>query len=146
MGMYTELVVGIRLKDDLPKHIMDVIKYMTVGGDTLVSLPDHPLFQSSRWEFLLRGSSYYFPVHESHTKLRLDGRLGRNTYLDARASIKNYTSEIEQFFDWICPYAESGYGNDRTFLGYSLYEESDSPKLYFKDNETGGLVVKEVAE
>ena len=33
------------------------------------------------------------------------------------------------FFDWITSYIEKD--GDKTFIGYSLYEEDDEPKLYY---------------
>ena len=46
-----------------------------------------------------------------------------------RSDFKNYGGEIEKFFDWITTHVEKD--GDKTFIGYSLYEEDDEPKLYY---------------
>ena len=52
-----------------------------------------------------------------------------NYYLVVRSDFKNYQGEIGKFFDWISPYIEKC--GDKTFIGYSLYEEYDEPRLYY---------------
>ena len=44
------------------------------------------------------------------------------------SSIKNYSGEFEQFVDWISPFLEETPG---MFVGYTLFEEGDKPKLHF---------------
>ena len=53
--------------------------------------------------------------------------------LVVRSDFKNYNGEIGKFFDWITPYIEKG--GDKTFIGYSLYEEDDEPKLYYVEEK-----------
>lgn len=138
MGMYTEIVVGVRLKKGTPKEVMDILSVLVGYTDASgLDLPSHGFFKTNRWKYIVRSCSYYFPVHSAHSRLVDDGR--GNIFLDARASLKNYDSEIEKFFDWLLPYVEAHYGCGKTLMGYSRYEENGYPILYFKDNETGRL-------
>lgn len=130
MGMYTEIVAGFSLKPDTPESVVGLLKVMCGEADVFDGeLPDHPLFRSERWRFIGRCSSYYFGFSSSYSTVRRDS-LDSQWIVSIRASIKNYGSEIGHFFDWITSYVESGSGAD-DLLGYSMYEESDEPVLYY---------------
>lgn len=45
------------------------------------------------------------------------------------ANFTNYDDEIEKFVDWIDPYVDAHPGD---FLGYSVYDSRDRPRLFFK--------------
>ena len=129
MGMYTEVYICSELKKETP---MDVIQYMFSNEDFRElkepsPLPEHPFFKLSRWSMIGRGSSYYH-IPFSTRDLRWD-EISKSFYLVSRSDLKNYDGEIEAFFDWIMPYLDKQEGE---FIGYSRYEESDTPKLYFK--------------
>ena len=126
MGMYTEIVTNLDFREDLPAEVIDALNYMSGNTDQRPdNLPDHPLFQTDRWDYMLRCSSYYF-VPRSYCDF-FQGRIG-GWFLSCRSDLKNYGSEIEKFFDWIAPYVDDPEGS---FMGYSRYEESNEPKLYF---------------
>ena len=129
MGMYTEFFFRAELVKDPPKEVLDVLRYMT-DGDLEVSPPhpDHPLFFTGRWDFMLGGSSAYHPATGAASLH--NGNWGLYYELKAHSSFKNYDDEIGKFLDWIDPYIDPGQG----FLGYSLYEEDKTPTLtlYYK--------------
>ena len=130
MSMYTEIYVKAVLKEDVNINVIDVLKYM-LGMDNIeledLILPNHSLFTTNNWHYMLRSGSYY---HVPYTvKLFEYNDISESYYLVVRSDFKNYQDEIGKFFDWITPYLKK-YG-DKTFIGYSLYEEDDEPKLYY---------------
>jgi len=126
MGMYTEISARIELPEDsTPQSVLDILNYMLGEIEEYPELPDHALFKTARWEFMLRCCSYYH-VPFSTFELKFD-EIASDHFLVGRSDLKNYDNEIDLFFDWIAPYAESG------MLGYSLYEEDDFPTVYVKD-------------
>lgn len=124
MGMYTELVLATRVKKD--SEAVPVLFYMAGRGEKPTSLPDHPLFQTSRWPLLLSCSSYYF-VPRSTCLLEFDD-IGDYWVIISRSDLKNYDNEIEKFIDWLRPHLEDA--ADR-MIGYSRYEESREPIIYY---------------
>ena len=127
MGMYTKISVDLKFKENLPLEVVEALKAMVGEVDSnLYSITDFPtndLFKSTRWNFMLRCSSYYHtPV--SLTKLHY-GDISKRYYLVSSSDFKNYDNEVDLFFDFVKDYVEDG------FLGYSLYEEDEVPTLYF---------------
>lgn len=138
MGMYTEFVLGVNLREDTPKYIIDILRYMT-GENVYLSvvlpdhkLPNHPLFQTEGWRMMLIGCSGYFPGDSSNPILRveLSGCLKRY-HLTIRSRFKNYDYEIELFLDWISEYLEDGWNGN--CIGYCRDEEHPSPILIYVD-------------
>jgi hypothetical protein len=132
MGMYTEVFARATLKKDVPQEVVDALKVMASGCDEepVAVLPEHELFQCSRWDLLGRCSSAYFP-NTAKSVVATDWYSKQWTFV-LHANLKNYGGEIEKFFDWIDPYVESLEGE---FLGYELYEDVDpntGPILYYK--------------
>jgi len=129
MGMYTELHFNTELKEDTPKEVIDILKYMVSDNppDKPPKLPKHELFETPRWEIMLRCDSYYFDA-DTHSTLRFDD-IGGSHYLCIRTNLKNYDSEIEKFIDWIDPYSDSYIGD---FMGFYRYEETEDPTIIKK--------------
>lgn len=127
MGMYTEFHFNSRLKQDVPKEIVDTLTYM-LEETTAPKLPDHELFKTARWEFMLRSDSYYFDADTLST-LRYD-EIAEAYVLCIRCNLKNYNSEIEKFIKWIMPYLDR---MDGDFLGFLRYEEDELPTLIFQN-------------
>lgn len=135
MGMYTEIFARGGLAEDTPPEIGSILRALIVGVDVAPFLnmdqPHHQFFDCDRFNQIASGSSAYLPgtAHsqwvEKNFWSKLPGFL-------ITASLKNYDSEIEKFFDWIDPYLEADGGE---FVGYSLYEENRVPLLFYK----GGL-------
>lgn len=146
MGMYTELVFDTELNMHKLPEIEKILRHMLgEGQDTTrtslslpFSLPDAPLFDSSaRWEHMLRSSSFYFNG-ATHSELNVAKEYNLAT-LTVRCSLKNYSSEIENFLDWIREYDDtdwsSEYAPEKVFKGYMRYEEDVHPTLiYFTKN------------
>lgn len=130
MGMYTELHFNVELKRDVPDEALALLQYMVnpaaKKADVPPLLPDHPLFKTARWDYMLGCDSYYFPA-DTHSTLRLDD-IAKAWYLCIRCNLKNYDGEIGKFLDWVLPYADAG----TECLGYYRYEENDDPTLIYK--------------
>lgn len=130
MGMHTEIYVKAVLKEDVNINVIDVLKYM-LGMDNIeledLILPNHSLFTTNNWHYMLRSGSYYHVPYV--VSLFEYNNISENYYLVVRSDFKNYQGEVEKFFDWISPHVEKD--GDKTFMGYSLYEEDDEPKLYY---------------
>lgn len=133
MGMYTELVLGVELKQD--EKVLDILRYMLGDTEICPEYPKHPLFDTDRWHMMLVCDSYYF---DGHTDSSLDiDRIGVCT-LNVRSNLKNYCEEIDKFLNWLAPYIRS-YG----FIGYTRYEEDDDPLLIYIE---GGKIIYRWAE
>ena len=130
MGMYTEIHFNAELKQDVPANVLHILRYMLGDVDVKPRLPEHALFKTSRWNFMLCCDSYYFAA-DTHSTLRYDD-IGKSFYLCIRSNVKNYDNEIELFIDWIMPYI-TGYKGD--FLGFSRYEEFNEPTLIYYPKE-----------
>ena len=130
MGMYTELVMAAEIKTKDPA-VIDILQYMTDNDsyEKPKKLPDHPLFKTSRWSWMLNGTSEYFSG-SPQSKLTVDTLLGTNNpryFLSVRFNIKNYENEIEKFLDWLAPYLSVF----DEFIGYYRSEEYRYPTLIF---------------
>ena len=124
MGMYTEIYVNVDFKPNTPQHILDTVRCVT--GDIEVDserfnelMEDKP----SRFAWLFHNMSYYTPS-TCVAKLTKDKYTGDYSLI-GKGDIKNYSSDIEAFFELIKPHVE-----DR-FMGYMRYEESDEPVLMY---------------
>lgn len=125
MGMYTELSLDSDLKCDTPEEVIQILKYMLRREDIdMPPLPDHPLFATTRWSYMLRCGSAYFAAQPDSKLLEVDGDLTINII----CNLKNYEDEIEKFLDWIHPWLDC-YDDD--FLGYTRYEEDPEPTLLY---------------
>lgn len=130
MGMYTELHFNVELAEDVPGDVIDILKFMVGDSEEEPKkLPRHKLFESTRWRFMLRTDSYYFPA-DTHSTLRYDD-IGKSYYLCIRTNLKNYDSEIEKFISWIDPYIDI-YTQQGDFLGFYRYEEDNEPTLIYR--------------
>ena len=128
MGMYTEIIFGAGLKENLPENIVAVIQKMVNGEKLCEPAPDHPFFKSGRPWLMRSGGSYYFPG-TVEPKFWFDD-IGNQWFLHFRTNIKNYDSEIEKFIDWIKPYIGQGVG-ERNFFAIVTYEEASEPTVYY---------------
>jgi hypothetical protein len=124
MGMYTELFMSCRIKND--PEVIAILKYMIGEEEVKPNLPDHELFKTDRWHFMLRCSSYYFVPRVVHL-LEYDDIGGYWCFIN-RSDFKNYDNEVTLFIDWILPYMRD---SDGDMIGYSRYEEDERPIVYF---------------
>lgn len=147
MGMYTEIYVNVDLVKDTPQDVIDLLRCMcrTVSAKHLYDKPcpvdaSEIEYNSDRYNEIMSqypdrfsslfcNCSYYTP-NTSVAELSYDG-ISNQWSLLGKGDIKNYDGEIEKFFKLIAPYAENN------FIGYSRYEECESPSLYFKTTPEG---------
>lgn len=123
--MYTEFHFNSALKKNTPNEVIDTLKFMLGETENLVK-QSHPLFDTERWEYMLRMDSYYFDA-DTHSTLRFD-EIAKQYYLCVRCNLKNYNGEIKKFLDWIFPYLDKMEGE---FVGFSRYEEFEEPTLIY---------------
>lgn len=135
MGMYTQLHYNARLKEDTPKEVLNILKFMTVHRDQPTDdreVPDHELFQTQRWPYILTMGSAYFAAEPHSRLIEEDYGDWRAIRLNVNSNIKNYDNEIEKFVDWIDEYVDAPPG---VWLGYKRYEEDNEPTLIYKKGE-----------
>ena len=139
MGMYTVLVLNVRLKKDLDPNVQTILINMVDGHEGEYDIPDHLFFQTPRWEFLGKGSSYYFD-EEANSYFTFD-KISQQHTLGIQSNLKNYGDEIDYFLDWISQYVDSFHWE---FKGYKRYEEWEDPQLIYWDSEKSKLVLVEI--
>lgn len=125
MGMYTELVVSTRVKDD--PEIIAILSHMGGKIDRKPDpLPDHPFFKTDRWDFMFQSSSYYFTPRTVFL-LEYDD-IGKDWCLIVRCDFKNYDDEVEEFISWLRPLLSD---RDGAMFAYSRYEMATEPTIYY---------------
>jgi len=135
MGMYTECILGCRLKENVPADVLETLNFMfrefKAGEPAQVPWPNsnHPTGERCNW-MLHSGGSCYFGAPSGDRTLQPDG-LG--VRLSARFNIKNYDNEIESFLEWLRPHIQQGSGT-REFFAIVTYEEQAEPTIYYLDN------------
>lgn len=138
MGMYTELAIGVRFKQDLATPVRDTLAYMTANAprDPFAPPVEHRLFGTDRWRWMLQsGGSYYFSAQPCCI-WRYDD-ISNAWFLTVWTNIKNYTDEWDAFLDFILPHLdEDGY------IGTYRYEEDENPTLLYV--ERGALIRHQV--
>ena len=124
MGMYTELYLNVRLANDIPQHIMNMLLQLVRDGDDYTADGfDHPFFKTEGWKYLLKFS--IFKNREPFT-LKKDKN---GIYLHGDCTIKNYNGIIEKFLKWILPYLYIY--ESTTFIGHIRYEDEADPELIY---------------
>lgn len=124
MGMYTEIVVKADVNiNELSEVEKSTLNYLFGDGDLPDSLPEHVFFTLDRWSQIGKMASFYHHP-KSINSISDDGE-----YIFSRSDIKNYSGEIEQFFDWFKPLTTAQEGQ---CIGYMWYEEDDVPTLIIK--------------
>lgn len=122
MGMYTEILVKADINlSTISEKDLAVINYLFGEGEKPNCLPNHTFFSLSRWELIGKSSSYYH-----HPKAINNFE---DSYIFSRSDLKNYDSEIENFFNWFRPLTTAEEGH---CIGYMWYEENSQPYLIFK--------------
>jgi len=136
MGMYTEIVVKIEInKVNVGEQAFSILEAMFNPNSCIdldeLELPNHSFFRCDRWQLIGNSSSFYHHPHvvgdwyyPRYETLSND----TDIYIFSRSDLKNYNSEIEQFFDWLdCLMLNNSNGD---FIGYSLYEEETTPTIF----------------
>lgn len=129
MGMYTELVLKCGITKEIDDEAHNVLMHIFGEGEKPNKLPSHKFFDTTRWSFIAKTSSFYhipFPLSNYCNVLDSDKKGG---HIFSRSDFKNYESELNLFIDWIMPYIDEYPGR---CIGWSWYEEDDSPTLIYK--------------
>lgn len=126
MGTYTELNIGVRLRHDTPTKVIDILRYMLNEENAVKPdiLPDHALFNTQRWHFMLVSDSSYFDGR-TDSSMEFSGSVYE---LNVRCNLKNYDDEIIKFLDFISPYIKY-----EGFIGYTRWEYIEDPTLIYKE-------------
>ncbi len=120
MGMYTEIFVNVDLKKETPSEVINTIRAMCNKDHTSPYLEGKPV----RWSYMFNDGSYSLPRTECGLLTKDD--LNGSYSLLAKGDIKNYGSEIGQFFELIKPWVEDD------FMGYARYQEDREPTLIYR--------------
>jgi len=111
MGYYTELKFDVKLKQDTPENVVNILKRVInerdLGHDKVlfstedVFKPelDHPFFKCERWYMLFLSTNWNDEMQGG----RFHEENGR-WIINLHTEFKNYDSEIDNFFDWIKPF------------------------------------------
>lgn len=118
MGMYTDFHLhDVYVKTTSPPWVLKALKWMCGSRedypDDWQGFKDHPLFETTRWKWMLP------------TDALVEGRR-----LSFTSSLKNYEDEIGKFLDWLEPHVG---GVD--FVGYYRYEEFVNPTLIYMERD-----------
>jgi hypothetical protein len=118
MGMYTEIYVNVDLKEETPQEIIDILRQLCAGLQ--------PNGFPNRSGNLFNNGSYYTPSTYVHS-LTYD-EISRQWSFLGKGDLKNYSGEVQHFFDWLMPWVD-GFPGD--FVGYHRYEQDQKPTLVF---------------
>lgn len=125
MGMYTEILVKAKVKEDIPSKVYEVLNYLFNDVNNEMSmpeeLPEHEFFNTPKWGQIGGCDSYY---HIPWT-----GSQFSDNYIFFHSYLKNYNEEIPLFFDWVDPYLEV---REDECIGYYWHEEAEEPALVYK--------------
>ncbi len=124
MGMYTEILIKEKVKEEIPNEVYDVLNYIFNNNGEMPmpeELPEHEFFNTPRWQQIGCSNSYcHIPWADSKFS---------DNYIFSHIGLKNYNKEIQLFFDWVNPYLEAYEGE---CIGYYWYEEDRTPTLVYK--------------
>ena len=132
--MYTVFHLDIRLRDDLPDDIYKLLQRMLGDQERVAEnspLPDHPLFQTTRWNYMLCSNNVYASCVNQLMRHEFFG-----IRLCVQSSFKNYDNEIDKFLDWLAPYADPNMSDD-TLVGYTRYEDYTYPDIIMYTQKQG---------
>lgn len=118
MGMYTELILGAKLKKDMSKSDINKLKCM-IG---FLENEPNDLFFKNASRNPLSVSSYYFTDCLNQEILLFDD-MENGWIMSLRMNIKNHEYEIDNFVKWLKPYIETGPGNSNIDV-IAIYKES----------------------
>lgn len=128
MGDYTKLDLKCKIKDN--SKVINIIKRMIDGDDDVFRemTNEHEFFRDVRADLVFHCGSAYFEEEPF-------AELSEDNVLECSFNLKNYTSTIEKFLNWLAPYIET-MGD----IGEYHYEYS-SPRTVLH-TEDGGIWYK----
>lgn len=131
MGYYTELKFKVKLKQDTPENVVDILKrvinerdlghekVLFKSDDVFKPELDHPFFKCERW-YMLFLSTNWDEEMQGGKFYEENGRW----VLDLHTEFKNYDREIDHFFEWIKPFIVGR--KKKQYVGYWRGESMDS--------------------
>lgn len=134
MGMYTQLFITTDLKNDTPDSVIQILQYMQNANnerqETKPEIPDHPLFKTDRWDYMLIcGSAYFEGPNFNKLKKKYQDNEASEWEFGNLSNFKNYDGEIDLFLDWLSPWISKS--SCAELLGWVRYEEDDQPDLIY---------------
>lgn len=112
MGYYTELMLAVDLKPDIPLRVIEALDFIVnahgIGeerGENVKLLNDYPFFKCGRWDCITADFGEF--DGGGGGRFNLDGYLGGNPRLSMRGHFKNYDNETGKFLDWLSPWVAS---------------------------------------
>lgn len=129
MGHYTQLCFNAELKKETPREVISTVRWL-LGEHEEEDGPLDAGLVAKTYEGMFNTWSFYHAPAGSKSFLRRNR--SDEWYLSVLCDIKNYSSQLEAFVEWIKPWVAPR-GQDKTFLGYTMYEESDEPTLIYLD-------------
>jgi hypothetical protein len=125
MSECTELSLDAKLRKDMPKEILAILRYMLESeeGAPPPSLPDpdEPLFATKLWRVMLRTDAANLSYRRS--SLRYDETAAAHV-LCVQCSLPNDDELIEKFIDWVMRYLDEPAGKP---LGFYRWQRSKWP-------------------
>ncbi len=74
MGMYTEFHFNARLRQNVPEEVLAILNFMLLENKEIknreIVIPEHPLFETTRWKWMLLCDSYYYQKKMTKRKQR----------------------------------------------------------------------------
>lgn len=135
MGHYTEFVLNVKLKPDLPASAIDVLRFLSGQGPEPQPVPDHPFFSRTQWRDTLIGLPPCVAMPHTPPVFQRDEEDDDDDapyWLSVRAEFRNSEQEVEQFLDWLLAFLDA---MDGDFLGYKKqnYGTDEVTLYYFKE-------------
>ncbi len=131
MGYYTELKFNVKLKQDTPEDVVNILKRVIyerdLGHDKVlfntedVFKPElnHPFFKCERWYMLFLSTNFDDEMQGG----RFYEENGRWIII-LHTEFKNYDNKIDNFFDWIKPFIVGR--KKKQYVGYWRGEDMDA--------------------
>lgn len=125
MGMYTRFYLSCELSTETSYNTIIMLEFMIGIKPHYLKIPKHILFETGRWKYMLRSSTYYADTNS------LKYNYEYNTwFLNISSYFKCYDDEINKFLNWINPNITAP---DNEFIGYYQFEEDETiTPIYFK--------------
>ena len=128
--MYTELILGCRLDENTPKHIIEALDYVInhiTEDDKEISLEAKEFIETYDIPRIFWSSSFYFGLCQSHQIFEYN-EYAKCYILDVRSSSKSGL-KIDKFLNALVKYIKEGSGLHNIYA-YVHYEEDVMPTIY----------------
>jgi hypothetical protein len=155
MGYYTSLELSVKLKKDIPDHIVDALYFAFWGDNQLedeqyrldrfkgiffgVGDEDIPsIFKAERWYVLLRSKATSVTEKYCSNSVFYFSNENKCFCISINCSLKNYDNEICRFLDFLSPYID-----EPLYKIIGRMDNEDVPwwKIYIKNIEYGNIII-----